>query len=181
MGYNLPPGKGDNDDLTKLISPVLTIGAVVLFFMSPLGGIFFAITNSLFAIALITPLILTVGFNAWQYFYTLEAPCPNCSAPARVLKDSEAQPNICLNCGANIRSNLDGDGIEICNNPNQSGLFNGDYGGGSFFDIFNGGFDDVNGGGNANTGSSPSSKKANSSTIIDVVVDDDDNDNMKKA
>jgi hypothetical protein len=139
MGYNLPPGGsggsgGPGDKIMEFITPVLTIGAVVLFFMSPLGGIFFAITNSLFILALITPIVIGVGFNVWQSLYTIEGACPNCGSPARVLKDEEAGPNVCLACGQLIRATVDKDGIELCNNPND--IFDEKSRVSSFFDIF---------------------------------------------
>lgn len=134
MGYNLPPsgGGGGGNKIQEIISPVLTIAAVVLFFLSPLGGIFFAITNSIFLVALITPFLITVGFKVWETFYTIEAPCPNCEFPVRVLKDEEAQPSYCLNCGSLVRANREKDGVELCNNPND--MFENSGGFGSLFD-----------------------------------------------
>lgn len=143
MGYNLPPGGGGRGEggedgiatkIGDLLTPIVTIAGLVLFFMSPLGGIFFAITNSLFVLALLTPILIGVGFNVWNYFNTIEATCPSCGAPARVLKDIEAGPNICLNCGQLIRATADLDGIELCNDPND--IFDEKSRVSSFFDIF---------------------------------------------
>ena len=141
MGYNLPPGGGGGgggggpgDKIMEVVTPFLTIGAIVLFFMSPLGGIFFAVTNSIFILALLTPILIGVGFNVWNYFNTIEGTCPSCGAPARVLKDENAGPNICLSCGQLIRATADKDGIELCNNPND--IFDEKSRVSSIFDIF---------------------------------------------
>jgi len=136
MGYNLPPGDGGGggNKIVEAITPILTIGAIVLFFLSPLGGIFFAVTNSLFILALLTPILIGIGFNAWNYFNTIEGVCPNCGAPARVLKDIEAGPNICLSCGQLIRATQSLDGIELCNDPND--IFDEKSRVSSIFDIF---------------------------------------------
>jgi len=194
MGFQLPPSgpptpKGPFEEFQALLPTIGTAVAVALFFASPLGGIFFAITNSLFVLALFTPLVLFVGFKVWTALYTIEAPCPSCGAmPVRVLKDGE--PSVCLNCGAFSRANESGDGLELCNNPNdingQGGLFDALFGGGgpqaqggsggmgdfgSDFDIM-----DVMGGGPAKQESSADdqAKKAKrQGTIIDVDVERD--------
>lgn len=89
----------------------MTIVALVAFFVSPLGGIFFTIFNSFVALAFITPVLLFVAFQTWQTFYTFDGPCPNCEATVKVLKDQ--QPTICLNCGAIVQSNANGNAIEL--------------------------------------------------------------------
>lgn len=143
MGYNLPPGGGgsgggggggDGDKIAEVLTPALTIGAIVLFFMSPLGGIFFAVTNSIFVLVLLAPILIGVGFNVWNYFNTIEGDCPSCGAPARVLKDEQAGPNICLSCGQLIRATENKDGIELCNDPND--IFDQKSRVSSIFDIF---------------------------------------------
>jgi hypothetical protein len=98
--YNLPPSGGGNNqnDLAGILTGLGTVAAIALFFASPLGTIFFAITNSLFLLALLFPILAIVAFQAWQFVFTLEGPCPNCGAPVRVLKDDE-QPTLCLSCG----------------------------------------------------------------------------------
>ena len=128
--YNLPPsgGGGPGNDIKAILPGILTIAGLTLFFISPLGGIFFAVTNTLFAIALITPILGWVGLQIWQAFNTIEAPCPNCGFPVRTLKDDESTPSICVSCGSLIRTNAAKDGIELCNNPNDI------MGGGSLFD-----------------------------------------------
>lgn len=112
MGYQLPPSgpKGPLDEL-KAILPTITTGILIaLFFASPLGGIFFALFNSIFVLALLTPFILFGGFKLWSALYTVEAPCPSCGViPVRVLKDGE--PSVCLNCGAYSRANEKGESI----------------------------------------------------------------------
>jgi len=67
--------------------------------------------------------------------------------PARVLKDENAEPNICLNCGSLIRANLDKDGLELCNNPND--VFDQNTRINSLFDLFKGAGDGSSGGGDA--------------------------------
>jgi len=52
MGYQLPPSRDPKSPFDFQISPILVNGILlVLFFASPLGGIIFAITNSVFALA----------------------------------------------------------------------------------------------------------------------------------
>ena len=43
---------------------------------------------------------------------------------------------MCLNCGALSRVNQSGDGLELCNNPND--MFNSGGGGGLFDSLFGG-------------------------------------------
>jgi hypothetical protein len=77
MGYQLPPSrdpKGPFDNFQ--LSPILVNGILlVLFFASPLGGIFFAITNSLFALAILTPFIIFGGFQVWSALFTMDMAC----------------------------------------------------------------------------------------------------------
>lgn len=182
MGYNLPPGgggQGPKEAIQSFLTPILGIAATVLFFLSPLGSIFFAITNSIFLLLLITPLLAAFAFNVWQTFYTIEAPCPSCGAPARVLKDEEAGPNMCLNCGALLRATVDKDGIEMCNNPND--IYDDNSRISSLFDLF------VDSNNNGNSGAffgettttttyedDRKSKQRRESTVIDVDVTKDD-------
>jgi len=113
MGFNLPPSKNPLGDVLPAIA---TLFGLILVLASPLGGILFAITNSLLLVALVTPLLLFITFQLWAKFNTLESTCPNCSAPVVVLKSgTEATP--CLNCGALVRLTLDGKGVELCNPP----------------------------------------------------------------
>eukprot|EP00970_Alexandrium_tamarense_P001199 scaffold128_cov198-Alexandrium_tamarense.AAC.22 len=125
MGYRLPPSpKGPLDDFQALLPTIATGALVFLFFASPLGAAFFAIFNSLFILAILTPFILFAGFQIWSALYTVEESCPSCGRiPVRALKNGE--PTVCLNCGAFSRVNEKGDGLELCNNP---------YGGGGIMD-----------------------------------------------
>eukprot|EP00956_Cyclotella_meneghiniana_P020174 scaffold35253_cov97-Cyclotella_meneghiniana.AAC.3 len=153
MGYQLPPSpKGPLDEL-KAILPTIGSGILLaLFFASPLGSIFFV----------------------WSALYTFEAPCPSCGQlPVRALKNGE--PTVCLNCGAFSRVNEKGDGLELCNNPND--IMNG--GEGSLFDaLFGGGMSDDFGVVDSNISSNRPSeeerrKVKRQGTIIDVEVERD--------
>uniref|UniRef100_A0A7S4VTE8 TFIIB-type domain-containing protein n=1 Tax=Ditylum brightwellii TaxID=49249 RepID=A0A7S4VTE8_9STRA len=184
--YNLPPspgggggggGGGPLDQIKQILPGVFTIIGLVAFFASPLGGIFFAITNSLLLLAFLTPVVLIVGFQIWQSLNTVQGQCPNCSAPVTVLKEDQGQPSICLNCGSFVRSNIDKNGIELCNSPED--VMNG---GGSLGDIFG---DFLGGGGSAfgdnlfdtpaKSSSTTAQKKSQAkreSTVIDVDIED---------
>lgn len=189
MGYQLPPSrdpKGPFDNFQ--LSPILINGILlVLFFASPLGGIFFAITNSLFALAILTPFLIFGGFQVWSALFTIEAPCPSCGVlPVRVLKNGN-EPSICLNCGAYSRANAKGDGLELCNNPadmmggnglgGASSLFDALFGSPDFEqDMMTGGFDVIdNQTTEVFTSRSSNTKKATkrSANIIDVDVESD--------
>ena len=189
MGYQLPPSrdpKGPFDNFQ--LSPILVNGILlVLFFASPLGGIFFAITNSLFALAILTPFLIFGGFQVWSALFTIEAPCPSCGVlPVRVLKNGN-EPSICLNCGAYSRANAKGDGLELCNNPadmmggnglgGASSLFDALFGSPDFEqDMMTGGFDVIdNQTTEVFTSRSSNTKKATkrSANIIDVDVESD--------
>ena len=180
--YNLPPsgggGGGPGNDIKAILPGIVTIAGLALFFMSPLGGIFFAVTNTLFALAIITPIIGWVGLQTWQAFNTVSGPCPNCGYPVRTLKDDQGQPSICVSCGSFIRTNADKDGIELCNNPSDM------MGGGSLFDQLFGSMagmspqqvvDEIDADINGNKPKkSPGQNKARrESTIIDVDVESD--------
>mmetsp|Transcript_1441 Transcript_1441/g.3118 ORF Transcript_1441/g.3118 Transcript_1441/m.3118 type:complete len:257 (+) Transcript_1441:110-880(+) len=178
MGYQLPPSpKGPKEQLESILPTIATGVLVALFFASPLGGIFFAVTNSLFVLALLTPVILFAGFQVWTALYTFEAPCPSCGAlPVRALKSGE--PSVCLNCGAYSRVNEKGDGLELCNNPYDS-VLNQDGGGGLFDSLFGTGgngmsdFDVVGGDANAKKVEEQAKKVKRQGTIIDVDVERD--------
>jgi len=182
MGYSLPPGGGGKPDpkdaISSVITPILTIIGTVLFFLSPLGSIFFAITNSIVLLLFLLPFLATIGFQGWQYFYTIEAPCPSCNSPARVLKDDDTGPNICLSCGSLLRVNLEKDGVELCNDP--SDIYDDNSRVSSFFDLFTGGVDNDGGlfqGDNVDTSTTATSKKdkdRREGTIIDVDVTKED-------
>lgn len=74
--YNLPPsgggGKGPKSEFEAILPTITTGILVALFFASPLGGIFFAVFNSIFVLALLTPFVLFGGFQLWKTLYTIE-------------------------------------------------------------------------------------------------------------
>jgi hypothetical protein len=115
--YNLPPDN-DRNGLGSFLPSIVSIVALGLFFFSPLGALFFAVTNTLFAFAILTPFILYAGFQVWQYFYTIEGPCPTCGAPVRVLKEGQ-DPSICFNCGSQVIANGKLDGVELYDDLNN--------------------------------------------------------------
>jgi hypothetical protein len=140
---SLPPGGGGNDnELVDIAKGVAGLVLVVAFFASPLGGFVLGIFNSFFVLALLLPIIATVGFQAWQYFNTIDGPCPNCEAPAKVFKttkEGDAVPTICYNCGAILQANYDNTGID--NVTGRNSVMNDDESpfGASLFDIFGAG------------------------------------------
>jgi len=133
--YNLPPGGGggppQNNDIRQVLGGVLTVGAIILFFLSPLGGLFFAITNSLLILAIITPILAVVAFQVWQSVSTIRGSCPNCGAPDQiVLKDTD-QVSFCFNCGAFLTASSGKKTIELAN---RAGAGGGGVGGRDYID-----------------------------------------------
>ena len=112
-----PPGGGgggnEDDGLGKVASGILTFLGVTAFFLSPLGGLFFAFFNSLIALAFLIPVGGIAAFNIWQFTNTIAEPCPNCGVPARAVKDGS--PSFCLNCGSVLQAR---DGKIFMANPN---------------------------------------------------------------
>ena len=55
MGYQLPPSgpKGPLEEFKAILPTIGTAVLIGLFFASPLGGAFFAITNTLFVLAFV--------------------------------------------------------------------------------------------------------------------------------
>jgi hypothetical protein len=193
MGFQLPPGK-DDKELDPIFTTVLSFVGVVAFFASPLGGIFFAITNSLFVLALLLPVTAVVGFQAWQYFNTITAPCPSCGAPVQVVKwtEIEPSPSLCGNCGSVVQANAANNGIDFTGQG--PGTVGDDSDGASLLDMLfggGGGNNNNNGGGGGvqqrrsgddASGSGPKSAEQRykrEATIIDIDVqaEDDDGDN----
>ena len=74
--------------------------------------------NSFFVLSLVLPVFLWIGFQGWQFFNTVEGPCPQCGAPVRVLKDEES-PSICLNCGTFVRATPDKSGVDFYREEDQ--------------------------------------------------------------
>ena len=169
--YNLPPSGGGNNDFRSLATSALTLLGVIAFFASPLGGLFFFAFNSLFLLLLLVPIVGIISFNAWQFFNTVEGPCPSCGAPTRVVKNEgvQPQPGLCVNCGAFVTANSNNDGVEIFRGAN-SGVVDPEP---SLFDGF---FSDFGGTGGA--GSRPSNVNKNKlgrdQTVIDVDIEYDE-------
>jgi predicted RNA-binding Zn-ribbon protein involved in translation (DUF1610 family) len=165
MSYKLPPSNKNDDGLGEVLGGVFALLAVIAFFASPLGAIFFALFNSLVALAFILPVGAIVAFQAWQFLNTTQGACPSCSAPIRVLKDGS--PSLCLNCGSVVQSR---DGI-IALVSGNSNVFEEE-------DSLFGGFLD-NAWGSSRQPSSADTKEQvekykRERTIIDVVVEEDD-------
>ena len=117
--YKLPPsGGGGNDGFKEILASVGTLALIVAFFASPLGGLFFALVNSFFVLSLVVPVFLWVVFQGWQFFNTVEGPCPQCGAPVRVLKET-GSPSICLNCGTFVQSTPDKSAVEFYREEDQ--------------------------------------------------------------
>jgi uncharacterized membrane protein YgcG len=204
--YKLPPQKEDND-LGPVVSTILSIVGVIAFFASPLGGIFFAITNSLFILALLLPVTAVVAFQGWQYFNTVTGPCPVCGAPVQVVKSQEVtpDPSVCLNCGSVVVPNSANDGIDVAGaGPGVVGdnaadaktlldmLFGGGSGTGDGYgnvaqrgrssdgDMRTGGASSASGGGSSGSGTKGAEQKyRREGTIIDVDVERDDDSSDK--
>lgn len=112
--------------------------------------------------------------------YTVEAPCPSCGQ-IPVLAQKNGEPTVCINCGAYSRANEAGDGLELCNNPNdvmQGSLFDSLFGGGGgggmggngmsdFTDVFS------SDGPKTESAEDPAKKAKRQGTIIDVEVERD--------
>jgi hypothetical protein len=141
--YNLPPGGGrGGGGLGDILKGAAGLILTVAFFASPIGGFILSVVNSFVLLAFLIPTIATLGFQAWQYFNTISGACPNCGAPARVMKtkDGESTPTMCFNCGAVLQASYDNERIDNVtgrNSMNQGGL-GGPGGSGSIFDILNG-------------------------------------------
>jgi len=173
MSY-LPPSGGNNNnksELSEILTGVASIAATFLFFMSPLGSIFFAITNSLFLLALITPVLIYTGFQIWLKFNTVQGPCPNCDFDMIVTKEDDAAPSMCLNCGSFVRASKDKNSLELCSDGRgmsdmgqDDGFFSNDF----FSDIFSGGSND--GMDTVVTPEQKQKKKERETTVIDIDV-----------
>ena len=150
----------------------VTLLAIVAFFVSPLGGIFFAVLNSFFLVSLLTPFVLWLGFQVWQFFFTIEGPCPNCGAPLRVVKDSSS-PSFCLNCGTVVQATEDGTGVDFYYDEFDQVVVDDEQQ--EYTPSF---LDNWFGGGTRNapttTPEQRQSKYRRETTIIDVQVNDDD-------
>ena len=193
--YNLPPGGGGpKNDIADIAKGALSLALVVAFFASPIGGLFLGIFNSFLLLLFVGPLIAFAGFNAWLSFNTIQAPCPNCGAPATVQKykggdspvDSGPPPqSLCFNCGAVLEPNADNTGINNVTGRKTINDINAQAGQpASIFDFFSNAsptdsFSTPTGTPEQTTSSSSSSKKSgqggiDKSSIIDVDVLDED-------
>ena len=194
--YNFPPpnnNNNNNNSLGSIVRSVLSLVGLVWFLSSPLGGVVFALANTVLGLLFLTPVLLFVAFQTWQFFNTFTGPCPNCGAPQRVAKNSS--PTICLNCGTFIQAKPDGSGIDLVgsvngssdyyNNDNPFGAGNSVFGSTSILDdIFAN--PSVGGGGMSKPQQQQDKAKKfqREQTIIDVEIEDEednDDDNVVTA
>ncbi|GMI17063.1 hypothetical protein TrLO_g9638 [Triparma laevis f. longispina] len=118
-GPGLPPSGGPpNGNNQQLVSSLVSLSLFALLFFSPIGQIFFSITNGLFILAFSIPLLAFAGFSIYRTFFIVEAPCPNCGAAAAAPRYNDGQPqqtSVCLTCQSFLRATRDNKGLEICN------------------------------------------------------------------
>lgn len=197
--YNLPPGGGGSgggggdNGVKDILGTLGTVAAIGLFFASPLGSIFFAITNSLFLLAILVPVLGFAAFQAWQTFYTTSGPCPNCGAPVQVVKDATLETSsFCFTCGSSVQASSDGETIEFARSntvvdeggtasEDVASIFNALFNSPQSMDGMMGGGGGMNsGGGGMNSGGSNSQSSGSTSkdkasqyrrqnTVIDVI------------
>jgi hypothetical protein len=179
--YNLPGGgggggRGSGNGVRDIVTGAVTIVLVVAFFASPLGGLVLGLFNSFLVLLFVLPLVASVGFRIWQSLNTITGTCPNCGAPATVLKtnrDGIASPTLCFNCGAILQSNIDNTGID-----NVSGRISLDdsssspMGRNPFFDVLT--TERVTTTSTTITSQDGKESKRRETTIIDVEVEDDE-------
>lgn len=173
--YKLPPsGGGGGNQFGDIVRGAFTIFLVLAFFTSPLGAIVFSLFNSFLVLILVLPLIATVGFRVWQSLNTISGACPNCGAPATVLKTSKdglPNPSLCFNCGAVLQANYDNTAIEnVLGRKNIDDLSTGLGGASSFFDVFS----SVAATTSSTATSEGKDKRRREGTVIDVDVEDEE-------
>lgn len=176
--YNLPPGGGGGgkNEVVDILKGVGGVALFLAFFASPLGSIFFGLLNSFLFLSFLVPLLGVVGFQAWQYFNTISGVCPNCNAPATVMKsnDGESVPNVCFNCGAILQANYDNTGIDNVTGRNSVDNMSEPT---SIFDIFGPGTTTTTtttiGDESSPEARGKRTKTRNENTIIDVEIEDD--------
>ena len=170
--YNLPPGRNNNNNgLGEILVGILTIVGVIAFFASPLGALVFAFFNSILVLSFTIPIVLFVAFQAWQFFNTVQGPCPSCGTPVRVLKDSS--PGLCFNCGSIVQANGNGRDIDFASDTDvlMDEMTDDSFlGGGGFFDN---GFRRTTITETTTTTKENKDKFRRERTIIDVDVEDD--------
>eukprot|EP00593_Proboscia_inermis_P008665 CAMPEP_0171313284 /NCGR_PEP_ID=MMETSP0816-20121228/40320_1 /TAXON_ID=420281 /ORGANISM="Proboscia inermis, Strain CCAP1064/1" /LENGTH=158 /DNA_ID=CAMNT_0011800425 /DNA_START=89 /DNA_END=565 /DNA_ORIENTATION=- len=154
-----PPDQKDGD----LVPVVLALFGFAAFFMSPFGTFFFAITNTIIAGVLLTPVILFFVYQLWSAVYMMEGACPTCGQAVKVFKGESENPNFCVNCGASVRSAMDGKNLEICNVPPDFGRT-----GNSFLDVLISNLNDEDEG-----GGDPQAKQKRETTVIDVNIEEE--------
>jgi hypothetical protein len=154
--YNLPPGGGGSggggggkNEIADIAKGAVTILLTVGFFISPLGGLVLGIFNSFLVLLFVLPVVATVGFQLWQKINTVQGSCPNCGAPATVMKskdDTSVIDNapsaqvLCFNCGAILQANADNTGINNVSGRKTIDDLNAPGGGQpSIFEIFSDG------------------------------------------
>lgn len=170
--YNLPPsGGGGNNGFKEILASVGTLALIIAFFASPLGGLFFALLNSFFVLSLVLPVFLWIAFQGWQFFNTIEGPCPQCGAPVRVLKENDS-PNICLNCGTFVQATPDKSSVDFYREEDQVIVDEG-YTASIWDNLMSGPM----GARSAPTTKSPQERQSQyrrDQTVIDVEIDDRD-------
>jgi len=132
-GFNLGGGPPQPSNGASNLIP---IGLGLLFLFSPLGSIFFSITNSIFLFTVFLIIVVPLGFQLYQTLFLVSAPCPSCGQAAVALKNGD--PNTCQTCGSTVRSTVNKDGLEISNNTPDFIYNPDDKPGSSFFDMFGG-------------------------------------------
>jgi hypothetical protein len=190
MPPQLPPsggGSNSNSEWKSIGMSVLSIAGVFAFFASPLGGIVFALFNSLLLLVVLLPLIGIVAFQVWQATSTIEGACPSCGAPARVPKNDasalESTPGLCLNCGSILQATLDNSRIELVG-PLGGGAVNEEAPAAAFWDSLFAGATGSNSPASTPVRSTSSTTTTTSSTskgdqyrrertVIDVEVEED--------
>ena len=162
----LPPGGGGGkkSELGQVAAAVLTFAGLAAFFLSPLGGIFFAVFNSILALSILIPVGGFVAFQVWSYFNTVSGACPNCGAAVTAMKDGS--PSLCFNCGAICAAK--NDSIYLAN-PNQGDIFAEDR-----EPSVMSWFDGINGSSGASPRPGDRKRSTTTTTIIDVEVKRDD-------
>ena len=187
--YNLPPGGGDGggdggggkNDIATIAKGAFSIFLIVGFFISPLGGLVLGIFNSFLVLLFLLPVIATVGFQIWQSLNILTGECPNCGAPATVMKQKKErqQPSMCFNCGVKLQANDDNTEINnVSGRTSIDDLTSERADVANIFDIF-----DRPSSSTTTTETSASSTRRSTSSSktkdiivdVDVIIDDDDN------
>mmetsp|Transcript_22893 Transcript_22893/g.54041 ORF Transcript_22893/g.54041 Transcript_22893/m.54041 type:complete len:294 (+) Transcript_22893:152-1033(+) len=183
--YNLPPGGGGGgakNDIAEIAKGAVSLLLVIGFFVSPLGGFVLSIFNSFLLLLFVLPLLATVGFQAWSSLNTVKGECPNCGAPAQVMKNQDSGSNvvddfgpaqsICFNCGAILQANEDNSGINNVSGRTSLDDLDSQMGGASLFDLFSSTTSTTTT--TTSTSATTSPNKVDKGSVIDVDVLDED-------